>query len=392
MVTKDGELVQLSRTEWLLLQHLAANAGKVVLHTELLTKVWGPEYRDDLQYLRVWVSPRAPQARREAGRAGPHQDVPGDRLSARRRAGDVRRDQRGRRGRPRRGSVAHRVAAGSGAGSRGAGARPPRMLATPRRPGRDRCLPPRVCGSFLTLGLDRQEASDRRSVHRRIERGRTEAGPPSGPRHHLVDALPQRICNEWHTGQGKGPSGPDPASRHRPAPPLRYPRGMQRYHPGTALVVVDLQNDFADPAGGLSVAGGDAIVPTVNREIEMARNNGAHRRRHAGLAPGVDAPLRQGRRHLAGPLRRRHVGRGAAPGPGPPRRRAASPQGRQRRGRLLRLHDARPGQRRDDPDRARGAPPRGRYRSASSSSGSRPTTASRRRRSTPCGSASRPRC
>jgi DNA-binding winged helix-turn-helix (wHTH) protein len=27
-----------------------------VLHTELLTKVWGPEYRDDLQYLRVWIS------------------------------------------------------------------------------------------------------------------------------------------------------------------------------------------------------------------------------------------------------------------------------------------------------------------------------------------------
>jgi two-component system KDP operon response regulator KdpE len=56
MVTRGGEIVQLSRTEWLLLQHLAANAGKVVLHTELLTKVWGPEYRDDLQYLRVWVS------------------------------------------------------------------------------------------------------------------------------------------------------------------------------------------------------------------------------------------------------------------------------------------------------------------------------------------------
>ena len=56
MVTKAGQLVQLSRTEWLLLQHLASNAGKVVLHTELLTKVWGPEYRDDLQYLRVWVS------------------------------------------------------------------------------------------------------------------------------------------------------------------------------------------------------------------------------------------------------------------------------------------------------------------------------------------------
>ncbi len=50
---------------------------------------------------------------------------------------------------------------------------------------------------------------------------------------------------------------------------------MQRYHATTALVVVDLQNDFADPAGGLSVAGGDAIVPVVNREIAMATAAGA---------------------------------------------------------------------------------------------------------------------
>jgi two-component system KDP operon response regulator KdpE len=64
-MTKDGELVQLSRTEWLLLQHMAANAGKVVLHSELLTKVWGPEYRDDLQYLRVWIS----RVRRKLGAA-----------------------------------------------------------------------------------------------------------------------------------------------------------------------------------------------------------------------------------------------------------------------------------------------------------------------------------
>jgi nicotinamidase/pyrazinamidase len=57
--------------------------------------------------------------------------------------------------------------------------------------------------------------------------------------------------------------------------PLRYPPVMQRYGPSTALIVVDVQNDFADPAGGLSVAGGDAIVATVDREIEMARNSGA---------------------------------------------------------------------------------------------------------------------
>ncbi len=56
LVHKNGEQVTLTRTEWLLLQHLAANAGKVLLAPELLSKVWGPEYRDDLQYLRVWVS------------------------------------------------------------------------------------------------------------------------------------------------------------------------------------------------------------------------------------------------------------------------------------------------------------------------------------------------
>jgi two-component system KDP operon response regulator KdpE len=56
IVTKDGELLSLTRTEWMLLQHLAANAGKIMLNAELLSKVWGAEYRDDLQYLRVWVS------------------------------------------------------------------------------------------------------------------------------------------------------------------------------------------------------------------------------------------------------------------------------------------------------------------------------------------------
>lgn len=56
LVTRGGEPVTVTRTEWLLLQHLAANAGKVMMNAELLTKVWGPEYRDDVQYLRVWVS------------------------------------------------------------------------------------------------------------------------------------------------------------------------------------------------------------------------------------------------------------------------------------------------------------------------------------------------
>ncbi len=56
MVMRDGQMLALTRTEWLLLQHLAANAGRVMLNGELLSKVWGPEYREDVQYLRVWVS------------------------------------------------------------------------------------------------------------------------------------------------------------------------------------------------------------------------------------------------------------------------------------------------------------------------------------------------
>ncbi|MEO5884250.1 MAG: isochorismatase family protein [Candidatus Limnocylindrales bacterium] len=50
---------------------------------------------------------------------------------------------------------------------------------------------------------------------------------------------------------------------------------MQRYDPATALVIVDLQNDFADPAGGLSVAGGETIVSIVNHEVARAQAGGA---------------------------------------------------------------------------------------------------------------------
>ena len=51
---------------------------------------------------------------------------------------------------------------------------------------------------------------------------------------------------------------------------------MQRYDPRTALVVVDVQNDFADPKGSLSVACGEGIIPVVNRETEIAIEAGAY--------------------------------------------------------------------------------------------------------------------
>jgi len=50
---------------------------------------------------------------------------------------------------------------------------------------------------------------------------------------------------------------------------------VTRYDERTALLVVDLQNDFADPAGSLFVPGGDAIVSQVNDEIVRARAAGA---------------------------------------------------------------------------------------------------------------------
>ena len=49
----------------------------------------------------------------------------------------------------------------------------------------------------------------------------------------------------------------------------------KRYGPEVALVIVDLQNDFADPAGSLAVGGGATIVPLVNAEIERALAAGA---------------------------------------------------------------------------------------------------------------------
>jgi len=42
------------------------------------------------------------------------------------------------------------------------------------------------------------------------------------------------------------------------------------YEPATALVAVDVQNDFADPAGGLAVGDGAAVVPLLNAEIAAA--------------------------------------------------------------------------------------------------------------------------
>lgn len=50
---------------------------------------------------------------------------------------------------------------------------------------------------------------------------------------------------------------------------------MARYGPETALLVVDVQNDFADPNGGLPVSGAESIIPVVNDAIRKAGAEGS---------------------------------------------------------------------------------------------------------------------
>jgi len=54
-VTVAGKEVKLTPTEFSLLQELVLNAGKVLTHTHLLNKVWGMEYREEREYLRVFI-------------------------------------------------------------------------------------------------------------------------------------------------------------------------------------------------------------------------------------------------------------------------------------------------------------------------------------------------
>ncbi|MEO7003026.1 MAG: response regulator transcription factor [Ktedonobacterales bacterium] len=51
-----GEKVPLRPTEYRLLYHLVTNAGRLMTHDTLLSKVWGPEYRDESHYLRLYIT------------------------------------------------------------------------------------------------------------------------------------------------------------------------------------------------------------------------------------------------------------------------------------------------------------------------------------------------
>jgi two-component system, OmpR family, KDP operon response regulator KdpE len=54
-VLVDDQEIQLTPTEYRLLQELALNANKVLTHTVLLRKIWGPQYGQEREYLRIFV-------------------------------------------------------------------------------------------------------------------------------------------------------------------------------------------------------------------------------------------------------------------------------------------------------------------------------------------------
>jgi two-component system, OmpR family, KDP operon response regulator KdpE len=54
-VTVDGSPIQLTPTEFNLLVYLMENIGKVLPHKTILQSVWGPEYGEEAEYLRVYI-------------------------------------------------------------------------------------------------------------------------------------------------------------------------------------------------------------------------------------------------------------------------------------------------------------------------------------------------
>lgn len=56
MVTKAGQTVRLTPTEWRLLEVMVRSPGRLITRETLLTEVWGPQYTSDTGYLRLYLS------------------------------------------------------------------------------------------------------------------------------------------------------------------------------------------------------------------------------------------------------------------------------------------------------------------------------------------------
>jgi two-component system KDP operon response regulator KdpE len=72
----NGHNTHLTRIEWLLLSELAQNVGSLMLYEDLLTRIWGSEYRDDVQILRTWISRLRNKLTRYSGKSTLIRTVP----------------------------------------------------------------------------------------------------------------------------------------------------------------------------------------------------------------------------------------------------------------------------------------------------------------------------
>ena len=69
-ISLNGEEIHLTPTEYNLLHELAVHKNQVLLHEQLLSAVWGSEYRDDVDYLRSYI--RYLRQKLEADPSDPH--------------------------------------------------------------------------------------------------------------------------------------------------------------------------------------------------------------------------------------------------------------------------------------------------------------------------------
>lgn len=56
VVTRNGESVRLTPTEWSILELLVRNPGKLITQQQILSTVWGPAYAKEANYLRVYIA------------------------------------------------------------------------------------------------------------------------------------------------------------------------------------------------------------------------------------------------------------------------------------------------------------------------------------------------
>jgi two-component system, OmpR family, KDP operon response regulator KdpE len=55
-VSRAGQIVHLTPTEWAIVEHLVRNPGRLVTQRQLLQRVWGPQYEHETNYLRVHLA------------------------------------------------------------------------------------------------------------------------------------------------------------------------------------------------------------------------------------------------------------------------------------------------------------------------------------------------